>query len=138
VTDEATGPGAVIRVLVAEDMRILRETLVTLFSLEDDIEVVAQVAAGPGIIPAAVKHRPDVALVDIGLPGTDGLSAAAELAGQLPDCRVVVLTAFATPDLRDRAAAVGVSRFLLKDVPAATLVDVVRSAARETGSRRSG
>ena len=138
MSDEATGPGAVIRVLVAEDMRILRETLVTLFSLEDDIEVVAQVAAGTGIVPAAIEHRPDVALLGIGLPGADGLSAAAELAGRLPDCKVVVLTALGTPDMRQRAAAAGVSGFLLKDVPAETLLDAVRSAAREAGSRRSG
>jgi two-component system, NarL family, response regulator DesR len=130
--------GTVIRVLVAEDMRILRETLVTLFSLEDDIEVVAQVAAGPGIVAAAIEHRPDVALVDIGLPGADGLCAAAELAGRLPGCKVVVLTAFGTPELRQRAAAAGVSGFLLKDVPAETLLDAVRSAARPAGSRRPG
>jgi two-component system, NarL family, response regulator DesR len=130
--------GAVIRVLVAEDMRILRETLVTLFSLEDDIEVVAQVAAGTGIVPAAIEHRPDVALLDIVLPGADGLSAAAELAARLPDCKVVVLTALGTPEMRRRAAAAGVCGFLLKDVPAATLIDAVRSAAREAGSRQPG
>jgi two-component system, NarL family, response regulator DesR len=130
--------GAVIRVLVAEDMRILRETLVTLFSLEDDIEVVAQVAAGTGIVPAAIEHRPDVALLDITLPGADGLSAAAELAGRLPDCKVIVLTAFGTPDMRQRAAAAGVSAFLLKDVPAETLINAVRSAARQAGSRQPG
>lgn len=138
MSDEATGPGAVIRVLVAEDMRILRETLVTLFSLEEDIEVVAQVAAGTGIVPAVIEHRPDVAILGIALPGADGLSAAAELAGRLPDCKVVVLTALGTPDMRRRAAAAGVSGFLLKDVPAKMLLDAVRSAAREAGSRRSG
>jgi two-component system, NarL family, response regulator DesR len=120
----------VIRILVAEDLPIFRETLVALFSLEEDIEVVAQVAAGTGIVPAVIKHRPDVVLLDIGLPGADGLSAAAELAGLLPDCKVVVLTALDTTDTRRRAAAAGVSRFLLKDVPAATLVEAVRSAAR--------
>jgi two-component system, NarL family, response regulator DesR len=138
MSDEAAEPGAVIRVLVAEDMRILRETLVTLFSLEDDIEVVAQVAAGTSIVAAAIEHRPDVALLDIGLPGADGLSAAAELAGRLPGCKVVVLTALGTPDLRRRAAAAGASGFLLKDVPAETLIDAVRSAAREAGSPRPG
>ena len=109
MNDEAAEPGAVIRVLVAEDTRILRETLVTLFSLEDGIEVVAQVAAGTGIVPAALEHRPDVALLDIGMPGADGLSAAAELARRLPDCNVVVLTALETPDNRRRAAAAGVT-----------------------------
>jgi len=138
MNDEAAEPGAVIRVLVAEDTRILRETLVTLFSLEDGIEVVAQVAAGTGIVPAALEHRPDVALLDIGMPGADGLSAAAELARRLPDCNVVVLTALETPDNRRRAAAAGVSGFLLKGVPAAMLIDAVRSAARQAGSRRPG
>jgi two-component system, NarL family, response regulator DesR len=138
VSEQETGTRAVIRVLVAEDMRIFRETLVTLFSLEEDIEVVAQVAAGTGIVPAAIEHRPDVALVDIGLPGADGLSAAVELSRRLPDCKVVVLTAFGTPDMRQRAAAAGVSGFLLKDVPAETLLDAVRSAARGAESRRPG
>jgi two-component system, NarL family, response regulator DesR len=138
VSEAAAEPGAVIRILVAEDMRVLRETLATLFSLEDDIKVVAQVATGTGVVPAAIEHHPDVALLDIGLPGADGLSAAAELAGRLPDCKVVVLTALGTPEMRRRAAAAGVSGFLLKDVPAATLIDAVRSAAREAGSRRPG
>jgi two-component system response regulator DesR len=138
VSEQATGPRAVIRVLVAEDMRILRETLVTLFSLEEDIEVVAQVATGTGIVPAAIEYRPDVALVDIGLPGADGLSAAVELCERLPDCKVVVLTALGMPDMRQRAAVAGVSGFLLKDVPAETLVAAVRSAARGAGSRRPG
>ena len=126
MSDEAAEPGAVIRVLVAEDTRILRETLVALFSLEDGIEVVAQVAAGTGIVAAAIEHRPD------------GLSAAVELARRLPDCKVVVLTALETPDIRRRAAAAGVSGFLLKGVRAATLIDAVRSAARPAGSRRPG
>jgi two-component system, NarL family, response regulator DesR len=138
MNDGAAEPGAVIRVLVAEDTRILRETLVTLFSLEDGIEVVAQVAAGTGIVPAAIEHRPDVALLDIGMPGADGLSAAAELSRRLPDCSVVVLTSLETPDNRRRAAAAGVSGFLLKGVPAPTLIDAVRSAARQAGSRRPG
>lgn len=137
MSDAAAEPGAVIRVLVAEDTRILRETLVTLFSLEDGIEVVAQVAAGTGIVPAAIEHRPDVALLDIGMPGADGLSAAAELTRRLPDCKVVVLTSLETPENRRRAAA-GVSGFLLKGVPAATLIDAVRSAARPAGSRLPG
>lgn len=138
MSDAAAEPGAVIRVLVAEDTRILRETLVTLFSLEDGIEVVAQVAAGTSIVPAALEHRPDIALLDIGMPGADGLSAAAELTRRLPDCKVVVLTSLETTDNRRRAAAAGVSGFLLKGVPAATLIDAVRSAARPAGSRLPG
>jgi two-component system response regulator DesR len=138
MSERVPGRGSVVRVLVAEDMRILRETLVALLFLEEDIEVVAQVADGPAILPAAIEHRPDVALLDIGLPGGDGLSAAAELARLLPGSTVVVLTALGTPEMRRRAAAAGVSGFLLKDAPAAALLDAVRSAAREAGSRRPG
>ncbi len=138
MSDEPAEAGAVIRLLVAGDTRILRETLVTLFSLEDGIEVVAQVAAGTGIVPAALEYRPDVALLDIGMPGADGLSAAVELSRRLPDCKVVVLTALETPDNRRRAVAAGVSGFLLKGVPAATLIGAVRSAARPAGFRRPG
>ena len=138
MTDEAAEPDAVIRVLVAEDTRILRETLVTLFSLEEGFEVVAEVAAGPGIVPAAIEHRPDVALLDIAMPGADGLSAVVELARRLPECKVVVLTALESQEVRRRAAAAGVSGFLLKGVRAATLIDAVRSAARPAASRRPG
>ena len=73
-----------IRVLVAEDMRILRDTLVAVLNLEDDIDVVAEVADGQAMVPAAVADRPDVAVVDIDLPGTDGLTAAAALHEQCP------------------------------------------------------
>jgi two-component system, NarL family, response regulator DesR len=65
-------PGAVIRVLVAEDERVVRDTLVALLSLEDDIDVVAAVASGDRIVPAALRHRPDAALLDIDLPVADG------------------------------------------------------------------
>jgi len=68
-----------IRVLVAEDMRILRDTLVSVLNLEDDIKVVAQVAAGTDIVPAALAERPDLAVLEIDLPGLDGISAAARL-----------------------------------------------------------
>ena len=82
----------VIRVLVAEDVRVARDTLVALLGLEADIEVAVAVASGDQIVPAALEHRPDVALLDIGLPGADGLTAAAELAVRLPGCRVLILT----------------------------------------------
>ena len=73
-----------IRVLLAEDMRILRDTLVSVLNLEDDIKVVAQVAAGTDIVPAALAERPDLAVLDIDLPGLDGISAAAQLHVRLP------------------------------------------------------
>jgi two-component system response regulator DesR len=116
----------VIRVLVAEDMRILRDTLAAVLSMEDDIDVVAQVADGGAIIPAALAHRPDVALVDIDLPGTDGLTAAAALREQCPGCRVLILTVLGQPGNLRRALAVGAAGFLPKETPAAELIDAVR------------
>ena len=122
-----------IRVLVAEDMRILRDTLNSVLNLEPDIEVVAQVADGNAILPAVLAKQPDVALVDIGLPGIDGLAAAAALRERCPHCRVLVLTVLDRPgDLR-RALAAQVAGFLPKDTPADALVAAVRRVA--TGER---
>jgi two-component system response regulator DesR len=118
-----------IRVLVAEDMRILRDTLVSLLNLEDDIEVVAEVAAGAAVVPAALGHRPDLALLDVDLPGVDGLTAAAELHERLPDCRVVILTVLGRPATLRRALAAHVSGFLVKDAPADELIDALRRVA---------
>ena len=118
-----------IRVLVAEDMRILRDTLVAVLGLEADIEVVAQVADGNGIVPAVLAERPDVAVVDIDLPGTDGLTAAADLREQHPDCRVLILTVLGQPGNLRRALAAGVAGFLPKETPAGELVAAVRRVA---------
>ncbi len=86
-----------IRVLVAEDMRILRDTLVSVLNLEDDIKMVAQVAAGADIVPAALAERPDLAVLDIDLPGLDRITAATRLHGRLPACRLVILTVLGRP-----------------------------------------
>ena len=118
-----------IRVLVAEDMRILRDTLTSLLGLETDIEVVAQVSDGDAIVPAATAHRPDVAIVDIGLPGRSGLAAAADLREECPGCRVLILTVLGTPESLRRALAMGVTGFLPKETPAAELVDAIRKVA---------
>jgi two-component system response regulator DesR len=116
----------VIRVLIAEDVRILRETLAAVLGLEDDLEVVAAVERGDQIVPAALESRPDAAVLDIELPGLDGLSAAALLTERLPECRVVVLTGFARPGYLRRAMASGVSGFLLKHSPPGDLVEAIR------------
>ncbi len=118
-----------IRVLVAEDMRILRDTLVAVLNLEDDIDVVAQVADGQAIVPAVVADRPDVAVVDIDLPGADGLTAAALLHEQCPQCHVLILTVLSRPGELRRALAAHVSGFLPKDTPSGELVDAVRRVA---------
>ncbi len=118
-----------IRVLVAEDMRILRDTLVAVLNLEDDIDVVAQVADGEAIVPMVVADRPDVAVVDIDLPGADGLSAAAVLHERCPQCHVLILTVLSRPGELRRALAAHVSGFLPKDTPSGELVDAVRRVA---------
>jgi two-component system response regulator DesR len=118
------------RVLVAEDVDDYRDTLVAILDLEDDLDVVAELASGDHIVPAALEHHPDVALLDIDLPGTDGLTAAAELSRQLPTCRVLILTGLTLPDGLGRALAVGVSGVLFKDGPADDLVAAVRRVAR--------
>jgi two-component system, NarL family, response regulator DesR len=118
-----------IRVLVAEDMRILRDTLVSVLNLEEDIEVVAQVAAGDGIVPAALAERPDLAVLDIDMPRVDGLTAAAELYERLPACRVVILTVLGRPGLLRRALAAHVSGFLVKDAPSDELIGALRRVA---------
>jgi two-component system response regulator DesR len=119
----------VVRILIAEDMRILRDTLVAVLDLEDDLEVVAEVDSGDRIVPAALEHRPDVAVLDIDLPGVDGLTAAAELHGQLPDCRILVLTGLGRPGHLRRAVAAHASGFMLKDAPSEELVAAVRQVA---------
>ncbi|HEY8473307.1 MAG TPA: response regulator [Natronosporangium sp.] len=118
------------RILVAEDVEVVRHTLVALLELERDLAVVAEVATGGEIVPAALAYRPDVALLDLDLPGIDGLTAAAELRERLPSCRVVILTGLAAPDSRARALAAGASGFLVKDGPADDLIDALRRVAR--------
>jgi two-component system response regulator DesR len=115
-----------IRIMIAEDVRILRETLAAVLDLEDDLEVVAQVERGDQIIAAAVAHRPDVALLDINLPGADGLTGAGQIRRQLPSCKVVMLSGHARPGYLRRALASGASGFLLKHAPTHELIDVIR------------
>lgn len=115
-----------IRVMLAEDQAMVRGALAALLSLEPDIEVVAEVARGDEIVPAALAARPDVALLDIELPGGDGLTAAATLREALPDCRVVMVTTFGRGGYLRRAMAVGAVGFLLKDAPAAELATAIR------------
>ncbi|HEU5027982.1 MAG TPA: response regulator transcription factor [Spirillospora sp.] len=118
-----------IRVLIAEDMHLLREALVELLALEDGVEVVGHVASGTEIVPAAERHRPDVAVVDIDLPGMDGVEAADELRDRLPECRVLILTALSRPGQLRRALAAGVAGFVPKDLRPAELAAAIRTVA---------
>jgi two-component system response regulator DesR len=119
----------VIRVLLAEDMRILRDTLVAVLSLEDDIDVAAQVCDGTSIVPTVLATQPHVAIIDIDLPGTDGLTAAAELHERCPQCRVLILTVLSKPGNLRRALAAHALGFLPKDTPAGELVNAIRRIA---------
>jgi two-component system response regulator DesR len=120
----------VIRVLLAEDVRILREALAGLLALEEDIEVVAEVESGDVIVATAVPTRPDVAVIDIELPGLDGLSAAAELHERLPECRTLILTGVGRPGMLRRALSAHVAGFMVKDTRPAELVEAIRTVAR--------
>jgi two-component system response regulator DesR len=108
----------VIRVLIAEDMHLIRGALVALLSLEEDMEVVAELERGDAIVETAVLTRPDVAVLDIDLPGLDGLAAAGQLYDKLPECRTLVLTGLSQPGHLLRALKVHVRGFIVKDAPA--------------------
>ena len=115
-----------IRVLLAEDQAMVRGALSALLSREQDIEVVAEVARGDEVVEAALSTRPNVALLDIEMPGGDGLSAAQALRKALPACRVVILTTFGRSGYLRRAMESGAVGFLLKDAPAAELAVALR------------
>lgn len=118
-----------IRILLAEDMHMVRGALVALLNLESDLRVVAEVAAGDKIVPTALEVVPDVAIIDIDLPGIDGLTAAAELYEHLPTCHTLILTSLGRPGTVRRALDARVKGFLLKDAPADKLANAVRSVA---------
>ena len=118
-----------IRVLLAEDQAMVRGALVSLLGLEEDIEVVADVGSGEEVLDAARGSAAEVALLDIGLPGMDGLEVAAALHAELPDVRVLMLTTFNRPGYLRRAMEAGAAGFLLKDAPAAQLARAIRAAA---------
>jgi len=107
----------VIRVLIAEDQAMVRGALRALLAMESDIEVVAEVARADEVISAAMACRPDVALMDIEMPGGDGISSAAALHESLPHCRSLILTTFGKPGFLRRAMETGAYGFLLKDAP---------------------
>jgi two-component system response regulator DesR len=118
----------VIRVLIAEDQGMVRGALASLLELEPDIDVVAQVGRGDEVLAVALDVRPDVALLDIEMPGASGLQAAGALRERLPECRILILTTFGRPGYVRRAMAGGAAGFLLKDAPAADLARAVRRA----------
>jgi two-component system, NarL family, response regulator DesR len=118
-----------IRILLAEDIAMVRGALVALMELESDFSVVADVGRGDEIVPAAKRTRPDVAVIDIDLPGVDGLTAANDLHRELPGCRTLILTSLDRPGTLRRALSMHVAGFLLKDADPARLAEAVRAVA---------
>jgi two-component system, NarL family, response regulator DesR len=118
-----------ISVLLADDQTMFRSAVRRLLEWEGDIEVVAEVGHGDRIVEVALDVRPDVAVVDIEMPGQDGLSAAAELHEKLPDCKILIATTFGRPGYLDRALRSGALGFVLKDASVDSLATSIRKCA---------
>jgi two-component system, NarL family, response regulator DesR len=118
-----------IRLLLADDQELLRSALSALLSLDQDFEVVASVSRGDQVVPAARAAQPDVALLDIEMPGIDGLAAAAVLAKEVPACHALVLTTFGRPGFLRRAMESGARGFVVKDAPIEQLAEAIRRVA---------
>ncbi len=119
-----------IRILLADDQALVRSALAALLELEDDFEVVAQVGRGDEVVAAARDKQPDVALLDIEMPGLDGLAAAAALTHEVAACRVIIVTTFGRPGYLRRAMESGALGFVVKDAPAEQLADAIRRVSR--------
>ncbi len=118
-----------IRLLLADDQELIRSALAVMLSLEEDFEVVAVVGRGDEVAAAAKAHHPDVALLDIEMPGIDGLAAAGVLAQEAPECRSVILTTFGRPGYLRRAMESGARGFVVKDAPPEQLAGAIRRVA---------
>jgi two-component system response regulator DesR len=119
-----------IRLLLADDQELILDALAALLNLEDDFTVVARVGRGDEVVTAARSCHPDVALLDIEMPGIDGLAAAGVLAQQVPECRSLILTTFGRPGFLRRAMEAGASGFVVKDAPSEQLADAIRRVAK--------
>jgi two-component system response regulator DesR len=119
----------VIRLLIADDQALVRGALAALLGLEADIEVVSEVGRGDEVVAAAIATAADVAMLDVDMPGLDGIAAAAALRTSLPSCRVLMVTTFGRPGYLRRAMQAGASGFVVKDTPARQLADAVRDVA---------
>ncbi|MFF5496240.1 DNA-binding response regulator [Streptomyces aquilus] len=118
-----------IRLLLADDEDLLRGALAALLSLEDDLTVVAQAATSTDAVRLALEHRPDIAVLDLEMPPTDGLRAAEEIRAGRPGIHVVLVTRHARPAVLRRALAAGVRGFVPKTTPAARLSEILRDIA---------
>lgn len=115
-----------IRVLLAEDQAMVRGALSALLTLEQDIKIVSEVSRADKIVECAVATKPDVALLDIEMPGGDGITAAVSLHETFPHCRIIILTTFGRPGYLRKAMESGVVGFLVKDTPATELAIAIR------------
>ena len=115
-----------IRLLLADDQALVRGALATLLDLEPDMTVVAEVARGDEVVAAARESTPDVALLDVEMPGLDGIEATRELRAAMPEVKVVIVTTFGRPGFLRRALGAGATGFVVKDTPARQLADAVR------------
>lgn len=118
-----------LKILLAEDVAMVRGALVALIELEPDLKVVAAIENGTDIVPTALACQPDIAIIDIDLPGLDGLSAAAQLYEKLPACRTLILTNLSRAGTLRRALAAHVSGYMLKDAPPEQLATAIRNVA---------
>lgn len=119
-----------IRVVLADDERLVRGAIATLLNLEDDVEVVAEVGRGDEVVATVVKHRADIAVLDVEMPGMTGLEAAAALHQEVPSCGILILTSFGRPGYLRRALAAGARGFLPKDAPVDQLAGAIRTVYR--------
>jgi two-component system response regulator DesR len=120
----------VIRILLADDQHLVRGALAALLSLEEDLDVVGEVGRGDEVLQRVRELRPDVVLLDVEMPGLDGLAAASVLTTEAPDTRVLIVTTFGRPGFLRRAMESGALGFVVKDAPAEQLADAVRRVAR--------
>ncbi|MBB5933812.1 response regulator transcription factor [Streptomyces zagrosensis] len=132
---EATSAGIAehVRVLLADDEHLIRGALTALLALEDDLRVVAEAASGPEALAMALAHRPDVAVLDLQMPGSDGVAVATSLRTELPGCRTMIVTSHGRPGHLKRALAAGVRGFVPKTVSAQRLAEIIRAV--NSGSR---
>ena len=118
--------GSVIRLLLADDQALVRGALAALLDLEPDLSVVVEVGTGDAVVAAAQEHDPDVALIDVEMPGMDGIEATRALKRARPETRVLIVTTFGRPGFLRRALQAGADGFVVKDTPARQLADAVR------------
>lgn len=127
---EASDPAARTTVLLADDQALVRGAMAALLGLEGDLEVVAEVGTGDAVLAAALRTRPDVAVLDVEMPGLDGIAVAAQLREQVPETRVLIVTTFGRPGYLRRALEAGARGFVVKDTPSEELAEAVRTVAR--------